>query len=96
MHSWIRYVAALAVLAVAVVLVVPARAGKKDLITQWKCSGFVDCEKAESCLYMGEIVGDKGGDVRRAVLRLIFACAERRGVEPDACRNAGIRCAEIK
>jgi hypothetical protein len=72
-------------------------AGKKDLITQWKCSGPVDCgADVEPCVYKDEICGDKGGDVRRAVLRLIWACAERRGVDFAECRNGGIKCREIK
>jgi hypothetical protein len=72
-------------------------AGKKDLVTQWKCSGPVDCgADVEPCRYQDEVVGDKGGDVRRAVLRLIWACAERRGADPFTCRNGGIKCREIK
>jgi hypothetical protein len=97
----LRYSAALAVAAIACCLALPVGAqdetGKKDLVTQWKCSGPVDCgADVEPCVYKDEICGDKGGDVRRAVLRLIWACAERRGVDFAECRNGGIKCREIK
>jgi hypothetical protein len=104
MRSKLRYSAALVAAALAVCLALPVtaqdEAGKKDMVTQWKCSGPVDCgADVEPCVYKDEVVGDKGGDVRRAVLRLIFACAERRGVDqfgPSPCRNGGIKCREIK
>lgn len=76
--------------------------GKKTMTTQWKCvSGGVDCGDAGYCDMTGEIVGDKGGDVRRAALRLIFACAQRRGIDAIGddgavnCQNAGMKFVPI-
>lgn len=70
----------------------PAPQGKKDMVTQWTCTGSVDCDDVAPCDYKNKPASDPGGDIRRAVLRLIFACAEERKVEARTCRNRDVKC----